>query len=142
MLAWSLRAMGTYWKLGLLLGLWWLFLSQVSMSVCTLIMGLLLLTSDDVLSQEALLLWEQAVSRDVTLLPPQWFPTGGNTAAGFLSGHDMTQWIFMWDKKVFKPLLDRSRTGCSCFGGCCRNHGPYGVGPFSATNLKKGLLHQ
>ena len=41
----------------------------------TLIIGLLLLTSDDVLSQEALLLWEQAVSRDVTLLPPQWFPT-------------------------------------------------------------------
>ena len=78
------------------------------MSGCTLIMGLLLLTSDDVLSQEALLLWEQAVSRDVTLLPPQWFPTGGNTAADFLSRHDMTQWIFMLDRKVFRSILDHS----------------------------------
>ena len=90
------------------MGLWWLFLSLVTMSGCTLIMGLLLLTSDDVLSQEALLLWEQAVSRDVTLLPPQWFPTGGNTAADFLSRHDMTQWIFMLDRKVFKSILDHS----------------------------------
>ena len=28
-------------------------------------------TKSNILSQEALLLWEQAVSRDVTLLPPQ-----------------------------------------------------------------------
>ena len=90
------------------MGLWWLFLSLVTMSGYTLIIGLLLLTSDDVLSQEALLLWEQAVSRDVTLLPPQWFPTGGNTAAGFLSGHDMAQWIFMLDRMVFKSILDCS----------------------------------
>ena len=87
------------------------------MSGCSLTLGLLLLSSDDVSSQEALLLWEQVVSRDVTLLPPQWFPTGGNTTAGFLSGHDMTQWIFMWDKKVFKPLLDRSGTRLILFLG-------------------------
>ena len=85
-----------------------LFLSLVTMSGYTLIIALLLLTSDDVLSQEALLLWEQAVSRDVTLLPPQWFPTGGNTAADFLSRHDMTQWIFMLDRKVFRSILDHS----------------------------------
>ena len=74
-------------------------------------------TRSNLLCQEALLPWEQAVSRDVSLLPPQWFHTGGNTAAGFLSGHDMAQWIFMWNKKVFKPLLDCSRTGYFCFGG-------------------------
>ena len=87
------------------------------MSGCSLTLGLLLLSSDDVSSQEALLLWEQVVSRDVTLLPPQWFSTGGNTTAGFLSGHDMTQWIFMWDKKVFKPLLDCSGTRLILFWG-------------------------
>ena len=38
-----------------------------------------------VLSQEALLLWEQAVSRDITLLPPYWIPMKENTAADFLS---------------------------------------------------------
>ena len=65
-------------------------------------------TRSNVLSQEALLLWEQAVSRDVTLLPPQWFPTGGNTAVGFLSGHDMAQWVFMLDRMVFKSILDCS----------------------------------
>ena len=48
-----------------------LFLSLATMSGYTLILGLLLLTSDDVSSQGALLLWEPAVSRDVTLLPPQ-----------------------------------------------------------------------
>ena len=42
-------------------------------------------TRSNVLSQEALLLWEQAMSRDVTLLPPQWIPTGENTAADYLS---------------------------------------------------------
>ena len=78
------------------------------MSVCTLIMGLLLLTSDDVLSQEALLFWEQAVSRDVILLPPQWFSTVGNTAIDFLSRHDMANWIFMLDRMVFKSILDCS----------------------------------
>ena len=60
----------------------------------------------NVLSQEALLLWEQAVSRDVTLLPPQWIPTGGNTAADFLSRHILAQWIPMLDRRMLKPILD------------------------------------
>ena len=36
-------------------------------------------TRSNILSQDALHLWEQALSRDVTLLPPQWIPTGGKT---------------------------------------------------------------
>ena len=63
-------------------------------------------TRSNVLSQEALLLWEQAVSRNVTLLPPQWIPTEENTAADFLSRHDMTQWRFMLDRAVFRSILD------------------------------------
>ena len=46
------------------------------------------------------------MSRDVTLLPPQWFSIGGNTAADFRSRHDMTQWMFMLDRKVFRSILD------------------------------------
>ena len=60
----------------------------------------------NVLSQEALLLWEQAVSRYVSLLPPQWIPTGGNTAADFLSRHILAQWIPMLDRRMLKPILD------------------------------------
>ena len=60
----------------------------------------------NVLSQEALLLWEQAVSRDVTFLPPQWIPTGGNTATDFLSRHNVAQWISMLDRRMLKPILD------------------------------------
>ena len=77
-----------------------LFLSLVTMSGCTLILGLLLLSSDDVSFQGAFLLWEQAVSGDVTLLPPQWFPTGGNTAVDFLLRPDVAQWIFMLNKRM------------------------------------------
>ena len=46
------------------------------------------------------------MSRDITLLPPQWIPTKENTAADFLSRHDMTQWMFMLDKRVFRPILE------------------------------------
>ena len=60
------------------------------------------------LSQEALLLFKHSVSRDITFLPPRWIPSGGNTAADFLSRHDMAQWIFMWDRMVFKSILDHS----------------------------------
>lgn len=63
-------------------------------------------TQSNILSQEALLLWEQALSRDVTLLPPQWIPTEENTAAEFLSRHDMTQCIFMLDRRVFRSILE------------------------------------
>ena len=63
-------------------------------------------TKSNVLLQEALLLWEQAVSRDISLLPPHWIPTEENTAADFLSRHDMTHWEFMLDKKVFKSILE------------------------------------
>ena len=42
--------------------------------------------------QGTLLLWEQAVSGDVTLLPPYWFPTRGSqqqtSFQDFLSGHN------------------------------------------------------
>ena len=96
----------------------------------------------NVLSQEALLLWEQAVSRYVSFLPPQWFPTGGNTAADFLSRLNLAQWISLLDRRMFKPILDlfSLQPSCACSGDCCRSHGPYYVGPSSATTPKKGSL--
>ena len=114
----------------------------------------------NMLSQEALFPWEQAVSRYVPFLPPQWLPIGGNTAADsfsrlnlelclfwglfvqqgpyfiglfstnntkggfFFSGsrlcqdmslytaadfpsrHNLAQWISLWDRRMFKPILD------------------------------------
>ena len=94
------------------------------------------------------------MSRNVTLLPPQWIPTEENTAADFLSRHNMTQWMFMLDRKVFRSILDhfslqptldaftdRKETNQvdPVLGGCCRRHGPYRVGPSSATTLKRVL---
>ena len=62
-------------------------------------------TKSNVLFQEALLLWEQAVSRDITLLPPHWIPMEENTAADFLSRHNVYQWMFRLDKEVFRSIL-------------------------------------
>ena len=42
-------------------------------------------TKSNVLLQEALLLWDQAMAQDISLLTPQWIPTGENMAADFLS---------------------------------------------------------
>ena len=63
-------------------------------------------TKSNVLSQEALLLWDQAVAEDITLLTPHYIPTGENTAADFLSRHDMDQWSFRLDRKVFGSILE------------------------------------
>ena len=62
-------------------------------------------TKSNVLSQEALLLWEQAVSRDITLLTPHWIPTEENSAADFLSRYDMSLWEIMLDKDTFSAIL-------------------------------------
>ena len=42
----------------------------------------------------------------LTLLPPQWFPTGGNTTVDCLLGPDVAQWISMLDRRMLKPILD------------------------------------
>ena len=150
----------------------------------------------NILSQEALLPWEQAVSRYVPFLPPQWLPIGGNTAADsfsrlnlelclfwglfvqqgpyfvgpfstnntkgvfFFSGsrlcqdmslytaadfpsrHNLAQWISLLDRRMFKPILDpfKLQPCYACTGGYCRSHGPYYVGPSSATTSLKGFL--
>ena len=47
-------------------------------------------TKSNVLLQEALCLWEQAVSRDINILTPHWITTEENSAADFLSRHDMS----------------------------------------------------
>ena len=63
-------------------------------------------TKSNVLSQEACLLWEQAASKDVTLLTPHWIPTGENISADFLSRHDVSQWEFMLHRDTFNTILD------------------------------------
>ena len=63
-------------------------------------------TKSNVLSQEALLLWDQAVAEDITLLTPYWIPTGENTAADFLSRSSMDLWSFRLDRRVFGSILE------------------------------------
>ena len=63
-------------------------------------------TKSNVLLQEALRLWEQAVSRDITILTPHWIPTEENLAADFLSRHDMDHWEFMLDRDTFSAILE------------------------------------
>ena len=46
------------------------------------------------ISQEALLPWEQAVSRYVSFPPPQWLPTGGNTAVDSFSRLNLELCLF------------------------------------------------
>ena len=48
----------------------------------------------NMLSQEALLSWEQAVSRYVPFLPPQWLPIGGDTAADSFSRLNLELCLF------------------------------------------------
>ena len=52
----------------------------------------------------------------------------------------------MLDRKVFRSILDHFKKETNqvdpVLGGCCRRHGPYRVGPSSATTLKKGSLTQ
>ena len=62
-------------------------------------------TKSNVLSQEALLLWNQAVAQDISLLTPHWIPTGENTAADFLSRDSLDHWNFRLDRRVFCSIL-------------------------------------
>ena len=63
-------------------------------------------TRNNALSQEALLLWEQAVSNDITLLTPYWIPTEENTEADFLSRYDVRYWDIMLDRETFRSILN------------------------------------
>ena len=84
------------------------------------------------------------MSRYVSFLLPQGIPTGGYTAADFLSRHNLAQWISLLDRRMFKPILDPSKLQPSyaCIGDYCKSHHPYYVGPsFTITPLKGFLTH-
>ena len=63
-------------------------------------------TRSNILSQEALLLWDQAVARDISLLTPHWIPIGENTAADFLSRNSLDHWNFRLNRRVFGSILE------------------------------------
>ena len=46
------------------------------------------------------------MSRDITILTPHWIPTEENSAADFLSRHDMDHWEFMLDRDTFSAILE------------------------------------
>ena len=63
-------------------------------------------TKSNILSQEALLLWDQAVAQDISLLTPHWIPTGENMAADILSWNSMDHWNFRLNRRVFGSILE------------------------------------
>ena len=46
------------------------------------------------------------MSQDITILTPHWIPTGENSAADFLSRHDMSHWEIMLDREIFDTILE------------------------------------
>lgn len=63
-------------------------------------------TKSSSVSQEACLLWKDAVDRDIVLLNPHWIPTGENVLADFLSRHDMDNWELCLDRRIFTSVVE------------------------------------
>ena len=62
-------------------------------------------TKSNVLSQEAQLLWDQAVAQDIWLLTPHWISTEENWAVDFLSRDCLDRWNFRLERRVFSSIL-------------------------------------
>ena len=63
-------------------------------------------TKSQILSDEACLLWKEAVSRKVTLLTPHWLSSKDNAMADFLTRHTLPQWEFQLLPETFCFILD------------------------------------
>ena len=64
-------------------------------------------TRSQVLCKESLLLWRQAIRRNITILPPQWISTEENTEADFLSRHKLLRWDFKLAPVEFRRICRR-----------------------------------
>ena len=58
------------------------------------------------LSKEACLLWEQAVSNNITLLTPHWLSSKDNAEADFLARNRLSQWEFRLRQDLFLQILE------------------------------------
>ena len=52
-----------------------------------------------------MLLWDQAVAQDISLLTPHWILTEENMATDFLSRDCLDRWNFRLSKEVFSSIL-------------------------------------
>ena len=64
-------------------------------------------TRSRLLCKESLLLWRQAIRRNITILPPQWISTEENTEADFLSRHKLLRWDFKLAPSEFRRICRR-----------------------------------
>ena len=64
-------------------------------------------TRSPTLCKESLLLWRQAIRRNITILPPQWISTQENTEADFLSRHSLMRWDFKLALSEFRRICRR-----------------------------------
>ena len=62
-------------------------------------------TKSSLLSQEACLLWDQSVSKNIEILTPHWLSTKDNVEADFLSRHSISQWDIQLDPDIFTYIL-------------------------------------
>ena len=51
-------------------------------------------TCSQALCKESHQLWQEAINRNITILPPQWLASADNAEADFLSRHRMQRWDF------------------------------------------------
>ena len=61
-------------------------------------------TKSTFLSQEAVDMWQQAISRNITILTPHWISSKENAEADFLSRNDLSQWEFYLKPEIFKLI--------------------------------------
>ena len=59
------------------------------------------------LCKESLLLWRQAIKRELTILPPLWLASEENTEADFLSRHRLQRWDFKLASSEFQRVCQR-----------------------------------
>ena len=62
-------------------------------------------TKSFTLSEEACLLWEEALTNNVQILTPHWLSTKDNIEADFLSRNKLTQWEFFLDQEIFQYII-------------------------------------
>ena len=58
------------------------------------------------LNAEACLLWEEAISHNLTILTPQWIGSKENFMADFLSRNNLHHWEFFLDRDLFRFVVE------------------------------------
>ena len=64
-------------------------------------------TCSSSLHTESLVLWQDAIRRNITILPPHWLSSEENAEADFLSRHSLRKWDFKLVSSEFRRVCQR-----------------------------------